>query len=280
MENGQHKTTTRWEELSGDQFAAAVEQCQGVCLIALSVIERHGHQLPLGTDMFTGRELLTRVVALEPAIVFPDYIFTQIPEARHCVGTISIDGDLILRLLDNVCREIARNGLKKIVLVNAHGGNQNLVPFFTELQLYSPRDYVVYLVQPFARAKGAIDTPWEPSSDGHAGAGETSMMLATRPDLVDMQQVPATDESRALNRLQALREVGVQTGIWWYADYPTHYAGDASPATTEVGERLLDTMAREVARAVRAIKADTETKRLLDEFYAASKEPSTGGAGE
>ncbi len=264
----------RWEELTGDQFAVAVEQCQGVCLLPLSVIERHGHHLPLGTDMYIGRAVCQRAAALEPALVFPDYIFTQIPEARHLAGTISIDGDLMVRLLDNVCREIARNGCKKIVLVNAHGGNFGLVALFNMLQLYRPRDYVVYLVQPFGRAMAALELPWERSSDGHAGPGETSMILTIRPDLVDMQQVPADDEGKALNRLQALREAGVQTGIWWYADHPTHYQGDARLATAEAGERLLDAMARTVAHAVRMIKADTETKRLQDEFFAASEAPS------
>src|SRR5918912_1815018 len=137
----------RWEELSSDRFAAAVKECDGVCLIALSVVERHGHHLPMGTDTYIGREMVTRAAAIEPAIVFPDYIFTQIPEARHLAGTISIDGELMLRLLDNVCREIARNGLKKIVLVSAHGGNRGLVSLFPMLQLYGPRDYVVYAVE-------------------------------------------------------------------------------------------------------------------------------------
>ena len=177
----------RWEELTGDQFAAAVEQCQGVCLIPLSVLERHGHHLPLGTDMYIGREICRRAAA-------------QIPEARHLAGTVSIDGDLMVRLLDNVCREIARNGLKKIVLVNAHGGNHGLVALFNMLQLYSPCDYVVYVVQPVTLAfAGELDAPWEPSRDGHAGPGETSMILAIRPDLVDMQRVPTDDEGRARN---------------------------------------------------------------------------------
>ena len=265
----------RWEELTGDQFARAVEQCQGVCLLPLSVIERHGHHLPLGTDMYIGRAIATRAAALEPAIVFPDYIFTQIPEARHLSGTISIDGDLMLRLLDNVCREIARNGLKKVVLLNAHGGNFGLVALFNMLQLYTPRDYVVYLVQPFTLAfEGKLATPWERANDGHAGPGETSLILAIRPDLVDMQQIPANEEGKARNRLQALREAGVQTSIWWYADYPTHYQGDARLASAEVGERWLDAMAQATARAVRTIKADTEAKRLQDEFYAASQAPT------
>ena len=106
----------RWEELTGDQFAEAVKACDGVCLVALSVVERHGHHLPHGSEdrtenflaSYQGRGMLSRVAALEPVIEVPDYIFTQIPEARHLPGTISIDGDLMIKLLDNVCREIAR----------------------------------------------------------------------------------------------------------------------------------------------------------------------------
>lgn len=265
----------RWEELTGDQFAEAVKTCEGVCLVALSVVERHGHHLPLGTDTYQGRGLLSRVAALEPVIEFPDYIFTQIPEARHLAGTISIDGDLMIKLLDNVCREIARNGCKKVVLVNAHGGNFGLVALYNMLQLYTPRDYVVYIVNPITLVMaGQVETPWDRADDGHAGPGETSMMLALRPDLVDMTKIPSDGEGKAQGRLQALREAGVQTGIWWYADHPTHYAGDARGASAEAGERILDAMAEAVARAVRAIKADTEAKRLQDAFFAASQQPS------
>jgi creatinine amidohydrolase len=275
MDTRESKTTMRWEELTGDQFPLAVELSQGVCMIAMSVLERHGHHLPVGTDMFIGHELLTRVAELEPAIVFPDYIFTQIPEARHCAGTISIEPDLMLRLLDNVCREIARNGLKKIVLVNCHGGNNSFLPFFTEWQLSQPRDYVVYLVRPHSVLFGTSDLPWTYEMDGHAGPGETSIILRARPELVDMQQVPPfEDEGKAHDRLQALKEAGVRTGIWWYADYPTHYSGNAAPATAEAGETLLEKMAQHVAHAVRVIKSDTETARLQNEFYAASQAPS------
>jgi len=263
----------RWEELTGDHFAEAVEECGGVCAIALSVIERHGHHLPMGTDMFLGRETLRRAAAVEPVIEFPDYLFTQIPEARHRAGTIAIDGDLMVRLLDNVCREIARNGCKKILLVNSHGGNTGLNTLFTMLQLYSPRDYVVYLVQPFhAVFGGAVDVPWEPGTDGHAVPGESSMIMKIHPDLVHMDShVP--DEGTALNRLSQLTEAGVQTGIGWYSDFPTHYSGDARPADPEAGDRLLDAMAQAVVTAIRAVKADTTAKALQEEFFTASQKP-------
>ena len=265
----------RWEELTGDRFAEAITACGGVCAIALSVVERHGHHLPLGTDTYIGRELLTRAAALEPVIEFPDYIFTQIPEARHQVGTISIDGDLMVQLLDNVCREIARNGCKKIALVNAHGGNRGLIALFPMLQLYAPRDYVVYLIEPFSKLQdGSLDLPWEPAMDGHAGPGETSMLLQIRPDLVEMERVPTDDEGKARGRLQALREAGVLTGVWWYADQPTHYQGDAAPAKAEAGDRMFDAIAQSIARGLRAIKADTTAKQLQDEFFARAAEPA------
>jgi creatinine amidohydrolase len=261
----------RWEELTGDAFPAAVERSAGVCLVALSVLERHGHHLPLGTDMYLGRALLERAAALEPVVLFPDHIYTQISEARHLPGTVSLDGEVVYALLDNVCREIARNGLKKVVLVSAHGGNRDLVSYFAGRQREQRRDYVVYVLQ--AGAGPRPEVPWDRAIDGHAGPGETSMILAYRPDLVHMDRVPADDEYRARGRLRELREAGVETGMWWYADYPTHYAGDARPATAGAGARLLDARAKAIARAVRAIKADTESARLQETFYAAAERP-------
>jgi creatinine amidohydrolase len=263
----------RWEELTGDRFPEAVEHCGGVCLIALSVIERHGHHLPLGTDMYQGRAALERAATLEPAMLYPDYVYTQISEARHLPGTISLDGDVVLALLDNVCREIARNGLKKIVLVSAHGGNRFLIPYFLDRQRERAQDYVVYGISGIGGGQRP-DVPWDRAIDGHAGPGETSMMLAIRPDLVHLDRVPAGDEWRARGRLAALREAGAETGMWWYADHPTHYAGDAHPATADTGERLLDARAASIARAVRAIKADAETARLQETFYAAAARPA------
>src|ERR1041385_2499156 len=170
----------RWEELTGDEFPKAVETAQGVCLVPMSVLERHAHHLPLGTDMYIARELCRRAAELEPAIIFPDLILTQIFEGAHWPGTIAIDADLIVRLLDNVCREAARNGLTKIVLVNAHGGNGSLIHFFAQIQLASPRNYVVYVAEPplAPEDEAAVKAQWQTTVDGHAGESETSAIMA------------------------------------------------------------------------------------------------------
>jgi creatinine amidohydrolase len=76
-----------------------------------------------------------------------------------------------------------------------------------------------------------------------------------------------------LGRLQALRDLNIDVGIWWYADHPSHYRGDGIPATAEKGNFWLDTRARGLAKSIRAIKEDTETKRLQDEFFGELGQP-------
>ncbi len=262
-----------WQDLTSDQFPAAVEAAQGVCLVPLGCLERHAHHLPVGTDKFIAAEVCRRAAELEPAVVFPDYIFTQILEAAHYPGCIALSPDLILALLENVCEEIARNGLGKVVLVNAHGGNNNLLGFFAQAQLASRRDYVVYVIDhpPLLAEDKAVAGQWQTKVDGHAGEIETSQILAIRPDLVHMEAVPEAPEGMPQERLKALEDAGVYTGIWWYGDHPTHYRGDARPASAEKGDRWLDAEARAIASAVRAIKQDQAARRLQDEFYDAAE---------
>ncbi|MBN2388796.1 MAG: creatininase family protein [Anaerolineales bacterium] len=258
----------RWEELTGDLFPSAVQKAEGVCLLPLSCIERHGHHLPLSTDMLIGREVCRRAAELEPAVIFPDFIFTQILEARHVPGCIGIAPDLVVRLLENVCAEIARNGLKKILLVNAHGGNDSLIHYFAQIQLADRRDYVVYVAPPpYVDRNAEQAVQWETTVDGHAGERETSAILAIRPELVDTAVLPGDGEGMPLERLKPLRELGIGTGIWWYGDYPTHYCGDGRPATAEKGERWFDLVAQNLAKVIRAVKDDREALRLQDEFF-------------
>jgi creatinine amidohydrolase len=62
-------------------------------------------------------------------------------------------------------------------------------------------------------------------------------------------------------------------GIWWYADHPTHYCGDGRPATAEKGDRWLADRAQALAKIIRAIKADNQTKKLQDDFFGKVQQP-------
>lgn len=262
----------RWEELSADSFASAVESTGGVCLVPLSCLERHGPHLPLATDTYIARELCTRATQIESAVIFPDFVLTQILEARHCPGTVAISPDLMVRLLNDVCKEIARNGLTKIILVNGHGGNSHMLHFFVQSQLTSQADYVVYLAKLQLTGEDglAVSAQWESTVDGHAGESETSQMLSIRPDLVNLATLRNDEEGLPLDRLGDLQRAGLYTAMWWYGDHPTHYRGSGLRATREKGELVLNARARVLAKAIQAVKRDAKTAQLQSEFFSAS----------
>ena len=136
----------KWEELTSDDFLDAIHKAQGICLLPFGIVEKHGPHLPLGTDLINVRYVAMRGAEQEYAVVFPEYFAGQIFEARHEPGTIAYSARLQMELLQETTDEMARNGCKKIVIVNGHGGNVHLLPFFAQAQLAAPaKDYVVYV---------------------------------------------------------------------------------------------------------------------------------------
>ncbi len=258
----------KWEELTAGDFVAAIQKAQGTCVLPFGILEKHGPQLPLGTDLINVRYAALHGAAQEYAVVYPEYYFGQIFEAKHEPGTIAYSAKLQLELLQETADEMARNGCKKIVIVNGHGGNNSLLPFFAQSQMASARDYVVYVYQPANHPPGR--PPMKSSFDSHAGEAETSHVMVSRPDLVHLDR--AASESGADQNRQDL-PAGVYTGIWWYAKFPEHYAGDATGANKALGEFDMKAWADGVAGVIRAVKADQVSLRLQNEFFEKSKKP-------
>jgi len=265
------KLSAKWEELTAGDFVQAVHQSQGVCVLPFGILEKHGPHLPIGTDLLDVRYAVTNAVAQEYAVVFPEYYFGQIFEAQQEPGTIAYSLSTQLTLLQETVKEMARNGCKKVVIVNGHGGNNSLLPLFAQSQLATPRDYVVYVFGlPSRSAPGRPAMKSDPKNDQHAGETETSAMLAARPDLVHMDR--AQSESGADQHRLNLPD-DVYTGIWWYARFPDHYSGVGSAATKELGEFDQKSWSSQIAEAIKAIKADSESLRLQNEFFEKSQHP-------
>jgi creatinine amidohydrolase len=266
------KIPYRLEELTSPQFITAVEKSGGVCVIPLGIIEKHGPHLPLGTDLFEAREITCRAAEKEYAVVFPPYFTGQIFEAKHQPGTIAYSSGLMWQMLDETCNELSRNGLKKIILMNGHGGNNSFLQYFCQAQLATPRDYIVVFFQPDAdpATKKEINSLKKSKSDGHAGEEETSMMYVIRPDLVhaDMAKNQSGEDQARLKQLPY-----GYTGIWWYARFPNHYAGDGSFYSKELGELLINSDAGQLAELIRFLKTDNSIKALTEEFYSRAKNP-------
>ncbi len=262
------KLSVHWEELTGPDFVAAIARAEGTCLLPFGILEKHGPHMPIGTDLINVRYAALHAAEQQYAVVFPAYYFGQIAEARHQPGTVAYSRDMQLALLQETTDEMARNGCKKILIVNGHGGNESLLPYFAQTQLNKPHDYVVYVYD--ERTPPAGGPQKKTSNDMHAGESETSKMMAVRPDLLHMDR--ATSESGADQDRQKLPE-GVYTGIWWYARFPNHYSGEGSAATRELGEYQMKWWIDSVAKAISAIKADDVSLRLQNEFYKKAEHP-------
>ena len=264
----QTRLSVHWEELTGPDFIEAIKRAQGTCLLPFGIMEKHGPHMPIGSDLINARYTALHAAENQYAVVFPEYYFGQISEARHEPGTVAYSRDLQLALLQATTDEMARNGCKKILIVNGHGGNDSLLPYFAQSQLDKPHDYVVYLFNQRMPASGGPTK--KTTIDAHAGESETSKMMVVRPDL--LHQDRAASESGADQNRQNL-PAGVYTGIWWYARYPDHYAGDGSAATRELGEYQMNWWVDSVSKVIVAIKADDVSLKLQNEFYEKSRHP-------
>ena len=264
----QAQLSVHWEELTAEDFRSAIQQSQGTCLLPFGILEKHGPHLPLGTDLLDVRHAALAAAQHEFAVVYPEYYFGQIFEARHEPGTIAYSLHLQLELLQETTDEMARNGCKKIIIVNGHGGNEYLLPYFAQTQLEKAHDYVVYIFGLPERPTGG--PPRKTSMDMHAGESETSKMLISRPDLVHLDR--AGKESGADQARVSLPDT-LYTGIWWYARFPEHYSGDGSVATRELGEYYMQAWIAAIQKAIQAVKSDKTSLPLQNEFFEKAKHP-------
>ena len=264
----QANLSVHWEELTAGDFRNGIQQSQGTCLLPFGILEKHGPHLPLGTDLLNVRYVTLQAAQQEYAIVFPEYYFGQIFEAQHEPGTVAYSSQLQLALLQETTDEMARNGCKKVIIVNGHGGNEHLLPFFAQSQLQKPHDYVVYVL-------GFVESPSggpakKTSIDMHAGEQETANTMVSHPELVHLDR--AKSESGA-DQARVKLPPYLYTGIWWYARFPNHYAGDGSVATHELGEFKMKAWQDAIVNSIRAVKADQDSLKIQNEFFEKVRHP-------
>jgi creatinine amidohydrolase len=266
--HAQTNRSVKWEELTAADFRDAIQQAKGTCVLPFGILEKHGPHLPLGTDLLNVRYAALHAAEQEYAVVFPEYYFGQIFEAKQEPGTIAYSRELQLQLLQETTDEMARNGCKKIVIVNGHGGNESLLPYFAQTQLDKPHDYVVYIQWGKEVPKGGPVK--KDHIDMHAGETETSTMMISHPELVHIDRA-ASESGADRNRVHLPDDL--YAGIWWYAKFPDHYSGDGSIATKELGQFVMNAWISAITEAIRAVKADDASLRLQNEFYEKSKNP-------
>ena len=262
----------QWENLTSLDFEKAVAECKGVGIISIGVIEDHASHLPLGTDAIACHHVACRAAEKESAIVFPFYPYGVNIEAAHLPGSVFIQREVIFSLLENICDEMARNGLTKIILHNGHGGNRYFLPLFVQMLPEKRKPYVVYLAN-LPHFPG-VEEVFESGEYGHACEVETSMILHINPDLVKMEQTPPEPFTNMERNLR-LEDGGAYTQTDWYAMYPHMYVGDARSATAEKGKLMVEFEIESLAALIQVVKADEVTPGLVEEFNQRMAKPES-----
>jgi len=260
----------RWDELVASDWDKALELSKGTCILPIGILEKHGPHVPIGSDLIQAQYISLEAAKREYAVVFPEYFQGQIYEAKHAPGVVALPPHVIWDLLQSTLDEIGRNGLKKILIYNRHGGNPNWLRYFVQAELETRRDYVVYLLDPhpekdaefMAKLNKIRKSPLE--GDEHAGEAETSILMAIRPDLVKLDRAD-TEDSSDQKRQEQLGDLWTPTS--WYARFPHHYAGKGSAGTVEEGKLFNDHDIDERVKYISIVKEDQVTPKSQEENF-------------
>jgi creatinine amidohydrolase len=239
--------------LSWVEIDALVDRENIVIVLPAGAIEQHGPHLPCAVDSVIAAGLVGRALSIlpddVPAFALPPITYGKSDEHLHFPGTITLTGDLMLHTMIEIGESIYRSGFRKLLIVNAHGGQpQPLDMAARELRLRHG-DFVI-----IARSAWAVPHDESFMSDEerqlamHAGHGETALMMALAPDTVRMDRATANVlPPFPCPTLSSTRPAAA----WCARDFgPSGVIGDPTGATVEQGRALLDQLGRSWATAI------------------------------
>lgn len=252
-----------WSDLSTADFAALNRE-RAIAVLPVAATEQHGPHLPLSvdTDIVGGvvAAALPHLPADLPALFLPTQAIGFSPEHTRFAGTLTLKAETLVRVWTEIGEAVAASGVKKLVLLNSHGGQVGALDLVAR-DLRARLSMLVYSISwfnlPLRDAAGndvnALFSADEHRFGIHAGEIETSMMLALRPDLVRMDKAEyfrSTSQDRA-ERFATLGNGKSAKLGWMMQDYnPQGAVGNAAAATAEKGRALLDAAGRALAQAL------------------------------
>ena len=250
-----------WADLKSPDFAR-LDLARCIAVLPVAAIEQHGPHLPLNVDATLVDSVIATALSHLPAglpvLFLPTQAIGFSPEHARFAGTLTLKSETVIRLWTEVAESVAQTGVKKLVLLNSHGGNVGLLDVVAR-DLRARLGLLVYSVNSFnlplrGEDGASLADPFSAHEQRfgiHAGEIETSMMLALKPAQVDMAKAQnfhstSQDRAEAFNILGDGRSAKLG---WQMQDYNRHGAvGNAAAATADKGHALLGAMGRGLAQ--------------------------------
>jgi len=243
-----------WAELTTTDFAE-LDPERTIALAPLGAIEQHGPHLPLATDAIIAEEIarLGAERATADVLVLPTSMIGKSNEHLAYPGTLTFETETLLHLWTETAESVHRAGLRKIVFLNAHGGQPQVMQIVARDLRVRHAMLAVYANAWDCGYPEDLLPAGESRHGIHGGQSETSLMLHLRPALVRMDRArdfrPATMEIEAAYR--RLRLVGSPGAGWMAQDlHPEGVAGNAAAATAETGRHIAESLADGLATLI------------------------------
>lgn len=280
-----------WEYLREEEFKEAIETSKGVCVMPMGCFEMHGEHLPVGTDILHSSYILRKAAEIEPVCIFPDFNFGDVQGHTTHKGGVVLTVELIQRLLTELCSEIARNGFKKILIYNGHGGNHFILSNFIRSTQHDRKDYVVLsknldLITPyyFIEKIDAGQRELFPELDdedvaamrdyvekqkmgGHGCFSETALIMGSYPGTVAMDRCDAVC-GLSTHKADYLEDAGLAGSTrLWGIQYPnalcaSPYAG----LSDRIARACVRIAAEDLASALKVLKDEDQILRWNDDW--------------
>ena len=237
-------SSRRLEDLSGPEITERITE-SSVIVQPIGAVEQHGPHLPLAVDHVIAHEAAAALVAEHGDAcdlwLLPTLSVSKSNEHAWSPGTLWLSAETLLAVLRDIGRCVASTKARRLVFLNAHGGNSSLLNVACR-EVRLQYGLMTFLVHPFVPPdQGGASPPAELGMGIHGGHRETSVFMHLRPHLVHLERAErAVPDGLAANR--HVRFGGLASFGWLSNDFgPDGHIGDPTGANTEEGKLLFET---------------------------------------
>lgn len=246
--------------LSWSDIDALPDKANTVIVLPVGAMEQHGPHLPCSVDATIAAGVVGHAMALlpddVPAYAMSPIVYGKSEEHLHYPGTVTLSGETLLATMNEICESVYRAGFRKLLMVNGHGGQPQVLEMCAREMRLRHGDFIV--IPSFTWRVPHVANQFLSEKERrlamHAGHGETALMLALAPETVHMERAVANYAPEFPSKL--LSPDGRPACAWVMRDFgPSGIVGDPTPATAEQGHAILQSLAQSWAQAIQEIHA-------------------------